>query len=47
MPQGIFRTIDRVIERTTQVLESPRSPSNTIDLNLLQDVVCPLGCLKP
>jgi hypothetical protein len=29
------------MERKTQVPESPRSPSNPMDLNLLQDVVHP------
>ena len=41
-PQERCQTIDWVMARTTQVPESPRSPSNPMDLNLLQDMVRPL-----
>jgi hypothetical protein len=45
-PQEICQIVDRVMARTTQVPESPRSLSNLMDLNLLQGMVRPPGCLK-
>jgi hypothetical protein len=45
-PQERFQTIDRVMARTTQVPESLRSLSSPMDLNLLQDMVCPPWMLE-
>ena len=46
-PQERCQIVDRVMVRTTQVPKSPRSLSNSMDLNLLQYVVRPPGWLKP
>ena len=41
-PQERCQIVDRVMERTTQVLESPRSLSNPVDLNSSTEWCAPL-----